>query len=779
MALLVIGLLLALVDTSGGAENPALPAQFSQAQTGELRVMIVDDAGLPIPARVELVSEATDFRDVRDAGPDGVFVARRLPFGPYRLAISRDGFATVAERVAITSEQPTDRRVVLTVAAVQAQVTVTADTTLIAREQTSASQHIGRETLLRRPAAAPGRSVVDVVQTQPGWLLEANGVLHPRGSEYQTQYVIDGLPTTDNRSPAYAPEVDADSVRGLTVLTGGYPAEYGRKLGAVIEVASEAESRAGFHGVVSALIGSESTAAGDLSLGQAWARSSLSGAAAISATDRYLDPPAEENFTNHGRAASMSLRFDHDLSNADRLGVIVRGGSTAFTVPNEVVQEEAGQRQDATGSERAVQLSYQHLFASQGVFDARGSVRSVDADLRSNDASTPMRVAQDRGFTETYGRAAFTATRGIHEWKVGGDIVTTPVRERFSYAVTSPEVFEPDLPPRFEFDETGRDNEQSLFIQDRIRHGNWTVSAGVRWDRYDFEVTEQAVSPRVAVAWSPAPDLVLRAAYDRAFETPAIENLLLASSPETEELGDHVVRLPVPPSRAHFFEGGVTKGLGGTFRIAATAYRRSVRDFADDDVLLNTGISFPTTFYRATIDGFELKLDVPRRGPVSASLSYSLMRGVGELPLTGGLFLEDDAADLLDSHESFAVTQDQRHTLQGRVMYDVSRRGWIAAGIGYGSGLPFEYTGTPAEALEQYGPRIVDRVDFDEGRVRSRLSVDASAGINLGAPSRGIAIQFDVRNLTNRFDVINFAGLFSGTALAPPRTVAVRVRAGF
>src|SRR3954464_10607925 len=111
-------------------------AQFNQAQTGELRLTVVDAEGLPLPARVELVSEATDFRDVRDAGPDGVFVARRLPFGPYRLAISRDGFATVAERVAITSEQPTDRRVVLTVAAVQAQVTVTADTTLIAREQT-------------------------------------------------------------------------------------------------------------------------------------------------------------------------------------------------------------------------------------------------------------------------------------------------------------------------------------------------------------------------------------------------------------------------------------------------------------------------------------------------------------------------------------------------------------------------------------------------------------------------------------------------------------------
>jgi hypothetical protein len=46
------------------------------------------------------------------------------------------------------------------------------------------------------------------------------------------QYVIDGLPITDNRSPAFAPELDADDVHAMTILTGGYPAEYGRKLGA-------------------------------------------------------------------------------------------------------------------------------------------------------------------------------------------------------------------------------------------------------------------------------------------------------------------------------------------------------------------------------------------------------------------------------------------------------------------------------------------------------------------------------------------------------------------
>jgi hypothetical protein len=755
-------------------------AQFGQARTGELRLRVVDAGGLPVLAHVELSSEATDFREARDTGGDGTLIAQRLPFGPYRIEVQREGFTTVVEHVAITSEQPIERRVVLPIAGLQSQVTVAAtDTTLIARDQGAATQHIGRDTLLRRPAAVPGRSLVDVVQTQPGWLLEANGVLHPRGSEYQTQYVIDGLPTTDNRSPAYAPEVDADAVQTLTVLTGGYPAEYGRKLGAVIEVDSDTESRPGFHLTGSALAGSNATRAAEAAAGQAWSHTSLSVAGSASATDRYLDPPAAENFSNHGTTAGLSARVDRELSAADRIGLIVRAGRTRFTVPNEAIQDAAGQRQEASGREDAVQGSYQHLFTAQAVFDARASVRSVGATLASNEASTPIRVDQDRGFTEGYARGTVTAIRGAHEWKAGGDLLESSVREAFGFVVTDPGAFDPDLPGTFAFAGTGRDHEQSLFVQDRLHHGAWTVSAGLRWDRYDFLVTEHAFSPRLAAAWSPSPRLVIRGAYDRAFETPAVENLLLASSPDIEALSHDVVHLPVPPSRGHFVEGGVTTGIAGALRLGVTGYRRITDNFADDDVLLNTGVSFPTTFRRATIDGFELKADLPRRGPVTSSLSYSLMRGTGELPITGGLFLDEDAAELLDSHESFAVTQDQRHTLQARTSVDLTSRVWVSGGLSYGSGLPFEFGGTAAEALSESSQQIVDRVDFDAGRVRPRLSLDLSAGLALGTPRHRTTIQVDARNLTNRFDVINFAGLFSGTALAAPRTVAVRVRTGF
>lgn len=275
-------------------------------------------------------------------------------------------------------------------------------------------------------------------------------------------------------------------------------------------------------------------------------------------------------------------------------------------------------------------------------------------------------------------------------------------------------------------------------------------------------------------------DLVLRASYDRAFQTPAIENLLLASSAALDTLRDTVVRLPVPPSFGHFFEAGISKRLFSKARVDVTQFSRHMTNVAADDLLLNTGVSFPVAFERADIRGTEIKLDVPRWGRWSGSASYSNMRGTGFLPITGGLLLGEDATAALASSESFPISQDQRHTARGRIAYQLSERAWVAMAASYGSGLPVEFAGDTAQALEQYGPRIVEQVDFEEGRVRRSASLDAAFSVMVVKTERQrIRIQANVVNLMNRLNVINFAGLFSGTAVASPRSFGVRAHVEF
>jgi TonB dependent receptor len=237
----------------------------------------------------------------------------------------------------------------------------------------------------------------------------------------------------------------------------------------------------------------------------------------------------------------------------------------------------------------------------------------------------------------------------------------------------------------------------------------------------------------------------------------------------------------VPPSRGNFYEAGVSKLVFTAVRVDASWFVRQMNDVADDDLLLNTGVSFPIAFDHASIKGAELKADLPKWRSVTASFGYSFLRGVGDLPMTGGLFLGDEATALRVSTQSFPITQDQRHTIRSRASYRITPAFWIAVAQAYGSGLPFEdFDGDVAEAIDAFGARVVRRVNFETGRVRPSSSLDVSCGLTLLKSSRReVRLQADLRNVTNRVDVINFAGLFSGTALAPPRMFSASVRLEF
>src|SRR5262245_30103805 len=105
-------------------------AQFGQSSTGELRVTVRDSGGLPVQCHLALVSEANDVSQQLDTAADGLTVAKRLPFGRYRIAIQQPGFASYEALVEINSAVPKDYAVTLTPAAVQAQLTVRAEDTL-------------------------------------------------------------------------------------------------------------------------------------------------------------------------------------------------------------------------------------------------------------------------------------------------------------------------------------------------------------------------------------------------------------------------------------------------------------------------------------------------------------------------------------------------------------------------------------------------------------------------------------------------------------------------
>ena len=245
---------------------------FGQANTGELRLKVTDPAGFGVKTTVQIVSKANQYRNNLSTTDQGTLDVQRLPFGIYEIEVRQGGFAIANESVDIHSSIPTEYTLHLNVALVKESLNVTEDKTLIDPDQSGAVSQIGSEQIQTRLSSIPGRSLQDLVNSQPGWLYEGNAVLHPRGSEYQTQFVVDGIPLTDNRSPSFGPAIDADDVQSLSVYTAGIPAEYGRKMGGVIEVNTLQDSQPGFHGQLVLSGGSFNTAGVSASGQYSWGK---------------------------------------------------------------------------------------------------------------------------------------------------------------------------------------------------------------------------------------------------------------------------------------------------------------------------------------------------------------------------------------------------------------------------------------------------------------------------------------------------------------------------
>jgi hypothetical protein len=754
---------------------------FGQSNRGELRLKVIDPAGLGVKTSVLVVSQANQYRTTLETTDQGSLDVRRMPYGIYQLEIRQPGFAPLSEPVEIHSSIPTEHTIQLKLGSVSESVTVTAPDTLIDPDQAGSISEIGSDIIENRLSSVPGRSIQDLVNSQPGWLYEGNAVLHPRGSEYQTQFVVDGIPLTDNRSPSFGPTIEADDVQSISIYTAGIPAEYGRKMGGVIEVNTLQDPQPGFHGQLALSGGSFDTAGAFAQAQSVWGKNTLGASVSGSMTDHYLNPVVPQNYTNAGTLGDFSVNYERDLTSKDRLRLIVRHELSRYDIPNEQVQQAAGQRQTADNIETMGIASYTHSFSSNALADFRTMVRDNANDFNSNPNSDPIEVFQQNFFREAYFKGSATIDHGRHEVKFGFESDNTFLNENFRYHITDPTQFDPDTPPDFSFQANRPDLEQSAFVQDQIRLKNWTINAGLRWDHYQLFLNRQAVDPRFAISrYFPAADLLVHFSYDRVFQTPSFENILLSNSTAVQSIDPtSFLRLPVEPSEGNYYEAGLTKVFDGKIKLDTNYFRRLVANYADDDQIANTTVSFPIAFRKSVIYGAEAKLELPDWHRFSGFASYSYTVGQAWYPVTGGLFLGGDAQGIPTSGH-FPDSQDQRNTVRGRLRYQVAPRFWIAGGIQYDTGLPFEFDGDPAEVLAEYGQQVLNRINFARGRIDPAFQVNASAGAEVyKSDHMTMRFQIDGQNLTNILNVIDFGGLFSGNAIGPSRSVALRLTTNF
>jgi outer membrane receptor protein involved in Fe transport len=765
-----------------------LAAPAIAQNVGTITGIVKDAQGLAIPgADVTLANRVSQASQATVSDAQGRFTLNNVAYGTYVLQVTLSGFTPVEQVVEVRSSVPIGRDVELKVGGIQETVNVSADALL---ETSSTGSHVdlGAGLIDQMPTATPSKQLSAMLLTAPGFIPSQNGRVHVRGSHGQIQYVVDGVPMTDEYSEAFANPLDPRYVKSAEVMTGGIPAEYGGKLAAVVDITSKSgldEPRKVF-GNTAVNVGRFGAA--DLGATVGGRMSSrvgyfLSGGG--NRTDRYLDTPTSENLHNSGHAQRFTGKLELRPTDTDFIRAVVSVNGSRFEAPNRPDAEEAGVDIMQDLEDNSQTITWLHQLGDAATFDAIAYRRSATATL---DALTgmPLAATQDRTLDHQGFNASVSASRGMHRFKAGVQYDRNPVAEHFR--MTGNDVNDADafrFDPRFGgrpfvFDGLATGQNVGLFVQDTFSPiQDLHLNLGIRYDRYKLLVEESAVSPRIGVAYHVHDaSTVFRGSYSRIFMPPFAENLLLSSSEEARALSpDPDARgEDVRPERQHAFEFGVQQALGTHAKLDVAYYRKDMRNLADVDQFLETTVTFPLSVAKGLAQGVEARLDVPMRAGVNGYLSVSRATILLTAPLTGGLFL----GEVPPAGEEFYADHDQRWQAQFGISFEHPGRRLFGSMSGrYDSGIPFELP----EDFDAGGfedPLALTLVSLDTGRARPRAIVDAMIGSELyrrGAAK--VEAQAGVLNLFDKTYLLNFLSIFNGTHYGAPRTWTARLKVSF
>lgn len=798
----------------------ALPALAQSS--GLVRGTVTDASGAVVPgATVSLEGVTSSHHQAAQTDKDGKYQFYNVPFGDYKVRAKAAGFAGASTDLSVKTGQPLDVPVSLAPIGASEEVTVTAgadggDT--ISGEERS----VVASTIEKLPVVAPTKQIEGVLLQLPGIVADENGRFHPRGAHNQASFVVDGVQVSDQMSTVFSNNFDSQNVEGVNLVSGFVPPEYGNKVAAVINVASKSGlgSSRSFFGSASAGMGSFSAWDTSLQLGgKIGSEFGFFGSASHSQSHRYLDAPFQddsafgltafgEGFHNDGGSERYFTRFDWTPGESNIFKVTLSGGRSLFDVPNLPSQQLAGQNQRQFIRDVAIYPSWLHIINTSWTLNVAPYYRTSNADLISSPFDTPLEASQERHLTSAGLNASLSYAGHGHTAKFGTDSFLFPISENFSFAITDPRFNAPGSPEYnanllpydlsrggdfFRFSDRATGHEYSVYGQDSWTRGGLTVSGGLRYDDYRLLHVERALSPRVGVAYLFPSRTSVRFSYNRVFQTPSNENLLVASSEAAvalippdrlAALGGVGVRL-VPSERGDWFEAGVSQPVKDWFRLDFSYYAKNIDFIADDNQFLNTGVVFPVALTSGTVRGEELRLDFQQHRGFSGSFSLTHSSARGVPPFAGGLFLSEEAVTGIEaSGEPFPLDHDEPLASSFLVTWEAPERlGLFATLEGrYDSGLPTDVEDVAAVAANPDLAPGLALVDFskDPTRVESRFLLNASVGKKLFKHENyGADLQVSALNLTNQDRLYNFLSVFSGTHYVPPRSVSVRLSFDF
>jgi hypothetical protein len=444
-----------------------LHASAEGSNSGTVRGTVTDATGALIPgATVHLINEVSGLDRTVSTDATGQFFFANVPFNPYRVSVSANGFAPLSQSFEIRSVVGTNLNLVLQVAAADSTVTVEASGDLVETDPTFHTD-VDRELFIKVPMESESSGLSSLVTlSTPGISADSDGQMHGLGDHAENSYSVDGQSMTNQQSKVFSNQIPANSIQSIEVISGAPPAEYGGKTSLVIV----ATTRSGQGvtkptGSVSSSYGSFGSASGGFDLawgGKKWGN--FIEADGLN-SGRFLDSPEFAVFHDKGNEQNVFDRMDYNFTSVDSMHLDLNYSRSWFQTPNSFdslnvpnVVSGGASASPVFGSVGSadqhskigtinVSPTYTHIIGSNTVFNLGAFVRRDDyhyypsgnplADLGAANLQTSS-IEQNRTLTNAAVHSEVTYAKGIHNIKAGAQYGQTFLRENDSLGVVDP-----------------------------------------------------------------------------------------------------------------------------------------------------------------------------------------------------------------------------------------------------------------------------------------------------------------------------------------------------
>ena len=766
--------------------------------SGDVIGTVTDSAnGHPLQSAEVTVQRTTNIVANTTTDPFGRFIIHDLSVGDYVIVVHFIGYASQTHPLTITSGTTRIDFHLSTAAAALAEVQVSGQSPVAVDTRTGDQTYNESDS-----RTAPSTTTSGIIQQAIAGAARApTGEVHIRGQHAEYTYFIDGVPVPPGISGSLNELFDPEVVQNIDFQTGGWDAEYGGRIAAVINIQTKVPTGP-FHMEESTYDGTYNAMGQSLTMSGNKGKLGMFFSGEAQGTDMRLEPviggtnDAPINYHNHGQDLFGFGKLQYAAGPHDLISLDANYSTTHFDVPYDSTVATLNDHQ--TDVNAFVNLSYRHRFGDslgtdersqppelfigpyfrQGSLNYRPGAADVPSFLDASDpTATPRDVYEDRSFDIGGVKAdfSFPVVTGLMDGKIGTNYSHTFGHENFQ--LTDPTGVQPPIASVSGLD--GYD--WGAYAETSVRPVEWfELRTGLRFDSHvePFAANQTQASPRIRLNFFPTPSNTFYLYFGRLFYPPNIEDLRSI----TQQADEHVVTSPTLPERDAFYEVGYIHRFPFGIVTKLSGYHKESTPGIDDTTIPGSAITTDVNISHIWVTGIESVVEFKPSGPVSGYVNLALNHAYGIGPITGGFFPTQTPNDYFD------LDHDQHMSSVANAMY--SAHGFYVSATGiYGTGLTNGYnpdgnvpndTGSVASNSYQPGNKSYCTGLFCFNRafkVPPSYIQNLSLGYTFFARATYVRPEIFVTNLFDHTYLLKGA-FFSGASVGRPFMIQFRLSLG-